>query len=164
MRTDGLPDLGEEFVFLSSPLRLMHDDIVFQCQRNLQCQPDEQLQIRRAERVPFRMWKQNDPEVMLPRLQAHRHQVSDSLRQQQLLADRKLSSRKRRQRLFQFGEVAKRDHSTTAVGEFGDVIPSLRLMQLFQKLRGETFLYRRHGAAPLLGNKKDGATRRQGRH
>ena len=164
MRTDGLPDLGEKFVFLGSPLRLMHDDIVLQRQRDLQCQPNEQPQIRRAKHAPFRVRKQNDPEVVFPRLQAYRHQVGDSLRQQQLFALPELSSRKRRQRLFQFGEVVERDHSTAAVGELGDVIPGLRFLQLFEKLRGKAFLYRRHGAAPLLGNKKDGATRRQGRH
>ena len=35
MRTDGLPDLGEQLVFLGSPLRFVHHDIVFEGQRDL---------------------------------------------------------------------------------------------------------------------------------
>src|SRR5208282_1327576 len=128
-------DLGEQLVFLGSPLRFVHYDIVFQNQRDLQRQPDQQTQIRRAEHPPFRVRKQKDPEVVLPRLQAHRHQVGDSLRQQHLLADLELPSRKRRQRLFQLRETFEGDHSTTPVGKLGDVIPGLRLLQLFEKLR-----------------------------
>ena len=81
------------------------------------------------------MGKQKDPEIVLPGLQAHRHQVGHSLRQQGLFADLKLSFRQRRQRLFEVREIPEGHHSTTPVGKLGDVIARVRLLQLFQKLR-----------------------------
>ncbi len=164
MRTDGLPDFGEQLVFLGSPLRFVHYDIVFQGQGDLQREADEQPQIRRAEHAPFRVREKDDPEIVLPRLQAHRHQVGNSLCQQRLLADLELSSRKRRQRLFQFPQIPEGDHTTTPVGKLGDVIARLLLLQFFQKLRGKALLHRGHGATPLLGNKKDSTARRQRRY
>ncbi len=92
MGTDGLPDLGEQFVFFGSALGFVHYDVVFEGQRDLQRQTDEQPQIRRAEHPPLGVGKQKNSEVVLARLQAHRHQVGDSLRQQRLLAGLELSS------------------------------------------------------------------------
>ena len=95
MRTDCLPDLSEQLVFFGSALRLVHHDIIFQRQCNLQRQPNQQTQVRRAEHPPFRVRKQKDPEVVFPRLQAYCHQVGDSLCQQRLLAGLEFPSRKR---------------------------------------------------------------------
>src|ERR1700686_3420341 len=99
---------------------------------------------------------------MLSRLQADRHEVSDSLREQSLLAYFEFPFRERRQRLCQFGETAQGDYSAAFVGKLGNVIASLSLLQFFEKLRGKAFLNRGQRAAPLLRDKKDGAPRRQG--
>src|SRR5271165_5712886 len=45
MGTDSLTDLGEQFVFFRAPLGLVHDDIVFEGESDLQGQPDQQTQI-----------------------------------------------------------------------------------------------------------------------
>src|SRR5580698_1891548 len=37
-RADGLANLGQEFIFLSTALRVVHDHVIFQGQANLQCQ------------------------------------------------------------------------------------------------------------------------------
>ena len=53
-RTDGLADLGEQFVLFGPPLGVMHDDVVFESQADLQGQSDQQPQDsrRRTSGVP----------------------------------------------------------------------------------------------------------------
>src|SRR5208283_756937 len=164
MRADGLPDFGEHLVFLGPALRVVHDDIVFQRQRDLQRQADEQPQIRRSEHAALGMGEQNDSEVVLARLQAHRHHVADSLGKQSLLKGLELSSRERRQRFFEIRQIAERDHATAPIGEFGGVIAGFRFLKLVEELGGETLLHRRNRAAPLRGNKDYGAARRERGH
>src|ERR1035441_3115270 len=135
MRTDGLPNLGEQLIFLGSPLRFVHYDVVFQGKRDLQREADQQTQVGRAEHPAFRVRKNEDPEVVLPCLQAYGHQVGDALGQQRLLENLDLPSGKSRQRLLQVRETSEGDHSAPPVGELGDVIPGLRFLQLLQKLR-----------------------------
>src|SRR5258706_4267920 len=66
-------------VFLGSPLRFMHHDIVFQRQRDLQREADEQPQVRRAEHAPLRVREKNDPEIVLARLQARSEEHTSEL-------------------------------------------------------------------------------------
>ena len=96
MRADRLPNLGEQLEFFGPALSLVHDHVVLEGQCNLQSEPDQQAQIRRAEHAPLSVREEEDAEIMFPSLQAHRHQVGDSLRQQRLLADLELSSGKHR--------------------------------------------------------------------
>jgi len=104
--------------------------------------------------------------MVLSRLQAHRHQVGDSLRQQRLIADRELSSRKRRQRLFQFERLLKVAESTTPVSKSANVIagpsfagPGIPVKILFVRGQGARPVWqtkkmaRRVGKAPQLSTK-----------
>ena len=161
VRADGLADFGQQFVFLGAALRFVHDNVVFERQRDLQREADEQPQVRIPEHAAFGVRKQEDAEVVLARLEAHRHHVGDAFREQSALCSFETSAGKRRQRFFQFGDISESDDSTAPVCEFGNVIPGLGLLQPVEEVGGKALLYRRESSAELLGNKKDGAMRRQ---
>ena len=76
-RADGLPDLGEQFGFLGSPVRIVGDDIVFEGETQLQRQSYHQPRTGRTKRPALSMRKQDDAKVLLAGLQAYSRQVID---------------------------------------------------------------------------------------
>src|SRR5213593_2824676 len=74
-----LTNLRQQLVLLGLPLRIVHDHVVFKRETNLQSQADQQPQVRSAEQVAFRMWKQQHSEVMLAGLQTYSRDVANVL-------------------------------------------------------------------------------------
>ena len=76
-RADGLADLGQQFVLLGAALRVVHDDVVFERQADLQGQADQQAEVRGAEHAQLGVREQDYAEVVFARLQADCGQVPD---------------------------------------------------------------------------------------
>ena len=76
-RADGLSNLGKQFELFGSPLSVVHYHVVLKRKSDLQRQTNQQPQIGRSEHAPFRMRKQNCPEVVLSRLKANGSDVAD---------------------------------------------------------------------------------------
>ena len=58
---------------------VVHDDVVFQCQSDLKRETDQQPEIGRANHATFRVWKQNDAEIVFASLEADGGYVADVL-------------------------------------------------------------------------------------
>ena len=110
------------------------------------------------------MGKQQDSKIVFARLQAHRHQVGDSLGKQRLLEGFEPSSGERRQRLFELRQIPERDHAAAPVSQFGDVVAGLGLLQFLQELGGKSLLHRRNVLRHCAETRMTAAARRQRRH
>src|SRR5437879_1414651 len=134
LRTDDLSDLGQQPVFLCAPLRVMHDDVIFQRQSYLQRESNQHSQVRRSEHAPFGMGKQNDSEVVLARLQAHRGDFADAFLGEHPPELLKPAAGECRQRFRHVGHVAKTYESATAISELANVFAPAALLQPVYKL------------------------------
>ena len=161
-RADGLSDLGEQRKFLGAALRVVHDRIIFQGQADLQCQPDQQSQVRRAKHPARSVREQDHAEIVLPGLQAHGGDVVNALFGHHLAELQKPSARKRRQGLGHFRHAAEGNESAAPVGQFADIFSGAAFFQALEEISREATLHRRQNGAPTLGDAKHRATRRQG--
>ena len=85
----------------------MHHDIVLKRETDLQCQPDQQPQIRGPEKLPFSVGKQDHSEIVLASLQAHGCDVVDVLRCQRYPKLFKAPARESRERFGHFRKIAE---------------------------------------------------------
>ena len=92
-RTDCLPDFGQQFVFFRAPVSVMAHHVIFKRQAQLQGKPNHQVRARRAKSAPFRVRKENDSKVVLPRLQVDRGEMTNSGLLHDLLEFRECSHR-----------------------------------------------------------------------
>ena len=95
-RTDGLPNLGEKLVFLGAALSVVHYDIVFERESDLQREADQQPQIGIAEKSALGVRKEYYAEIVLASLQADCGDVMNVLCRQHLSKLFESSARKRR--------------------------------------------------------------------
>src|SRR5581483_4301477 len=152
---DGLPDFGQQLVFLCAPLGIVHDYIVFERESQLQRQSDQQPQVRGAKYLALSVREQNDAEVMLTGLQTNGGELANRFFFQDVLKLLEPSSGQGGKRLAQLCQIAKRKEPASPVSQFGNVFPRTLGLQLFEQLRGKPALYGRQHALPALGDVDD---------
>ena len=162
-RADRLPNLGEQGKFLGAALRVVHDHIIFQGQADLQGQSNQQTQVRRTEHPPRGVRKQDDSEIVLAGLQAHRGDVVNVLFRHHLAELQEPAARKGGQGLGHFRHAAEGHESAAPVGQFADVLSGPTFFQLLQELGRKPSLHRGQHGAPALADANHGPARRQGR-
>ena len=137
-------------IFLGAPLGVVHDHVIFQREPDLQCQTNQQLQIRRAEQTALRVRKKDHAEVVFAGLQADGSRVVNILRDQGLPELVESPARERRQRLSHFRHIGKSHKPAAAIRQFADVFSSATGVEVARKLRRETQLHRRQHRAPAF--------------
>ena len=121
-RADGLSDLGEELIFLGAALSVVHYDVVFQRESDLQRETDQQAQIGIAKQPALGVRKKDYAEIVLASLQADCGDVMNVLCRQDLSKLLESPARKRRQRLGHFAQIAESHEATASVCQFANVL------------------------------------------
>jgi hypothetical protein len=158
-RTDGLADLGEQFVLLRAAMGIVGHQVVIQSQAELQSQSYHQAGTGCAEGFALRVREKNDSECIFAGLQAHGGQVADFCVFERALGVGEGSGRPHGKRLGHLSNIADGEQAAIAVSQVADVFSGAAFGEDVEKFRRKTALHGRQPSPPTLADKNHGAAR-----